>query len=103
MIKMVCFFKYLYVLVVFAIHISAGAERTASGLQSQLFLTVVVSAITHISSGDLLLPQRERRSSLLRVSVYVSTLNVWLWPPWCAKVSLKKDFIDSTNEQKHVP
>lgn len=79
MIKIVSvFFKYLYVLVVFMIHISARAERTSSGLQLQLLLTVVVSAVTHISSGDLLLPQglTMRSTSLLKVPINVSTLNV---------------------------
>lgn len=58
------FFKYLYVLVVFMIHISARAERTSSGLQLQLLLTVVVSAVTHISSGDLLLPRAHHEKYL---------------------------------------
>lgn len=78
MIKIVSvFFKYLYALVVFPIHILARAERTSSGLPLQL-LTVVVSAITHISSGDLLLPQAftMRRTCLLKVRINVSTLNV---------------------------
>lgn len=79
MIKIVSvFFKYLYALVVFPIHILARAERTSSGLPLQLLLTVVVSAITHISSGDLLLPQAftMRRTCLLKVRINVSTLNV---------------------------